>query len=63
MASATESQPGQAEAPSSRRQELLMFAVLAVLIWPVIAVAVVGGYGFLVWMWQLVFGPPGPPGS
>jgi nitrate reductase NapE len=63
MASATESRPGQAEAPSSRRQELLMFAVLAVLIWPVIAVAVVGGYGFLVWMWQLVFGPPGPPGS
>jgi nitrate reductase NapE len=63
MSSATESRPGQVEAPSSRRQELLMFAVLAVLIWPVIAVAVVGGYGFLVWMWQLVFGPPGPPGS
>ena len=39
-----------------------MFALLAVLIWPVIAVAVVGGYGFVVWMWQLVFGPPGPPG-
>jgi nitrate reductase NapE len=22
---------------------------------------VVGGYGFLVWMYQLVAGPPGPP--
>jgi nitrate reductase NapE len=38
-----------------------MFVLLAILIWPVIAVAVVGGYGFAVWMWQLIFGPPGPP--
>jgi len=38
-----------------------MFALLAILIWPFIAVAVVGGYGFIVWMWQLVFRPPGPP--
>ena len=35
--------------------------VLAVLIWPFISVAVVGGYGFLIWMSQIVFGPPGPP--
>ena len=40
-----------------------MFVLLAILIWPVIAVGVVGGYGFAVWMWQLVFGPPGPPPS
>jgi nitrate reductase NapE len=25
---------------------------------PVLAVIVVGGYGFLVWMYQLVVGPP-----
>lgn len=48
---------------SSRREELFAFFVLAVLIWPFIAVGVVGGYGFLVWMSQLVFGPPGPPES
>lgn len=52
----------QATAGSSRRQEFLIFFVLAFVIWPFLAVAVVGGYGFLVWMWQLVFGPPGPPG-
>ena len=52
----------QAEKPPTRRQELFTFALLAILIWPFIAVAVVGGYGFVVWMWQLVFGPPGPPG-
>lgn len=45
----------------TRREEALVFLTLAVLIWPVIAVGVVGGFGFLIWMWQLVFGPPGPP--
>lgn len=44
-----------------RRKELLVFLVLAFGIWPIVAVGVVGGYGFLVWMWQIVFGPPGPP--
>ena len=52
---------GRPDSPPSRREELFAFAVLAVLIWPVIAVGVVGGYGFIVWMSQLVFGPPGPP--
>jgi nitrate reductase NapE len=47
--------------PRSRRQELFAFLVLAVLIWPIVAVGVVGGYGFAVWMSQLVLGPPGPP--
>lgn len=46
-----------------KRTELLAFLVLAFGIWPVLAVAVVGGFGFLVWMWQIVFGPPGPPGG
>ncbi len=46
-----------------RRHELLAFLILAFAIWPVVAVGVVGGYGFLVWMWQIVFGPPGPPGG
>ena len=62
MAPESQSSREQAEALPSRREELFMFALLAILIWPFIAVAVVGGYGFLVWMWQLVFGPPGPPG-
>lgn len=45
----------------TRRDEILAFLILAVVIWPVIAVGIVGGYGFLVWMLQLVLGPPGPP--
>ena len=54
-------QPDAANAPSLRR-ELLTFLILAFGIWPVIAVGVVGGYGFLVWMYQLIAGPPGPAG-
>jgi periplasmic nitrate reductase NapE len=44
-----------------RRAEFIVFLILAVLIWPFVAVGIVGGYGFLVWIWQIVFGPPGPP--
>jgi nitrate reductase NapE len=54
----TSETPGLAR---TRRQEIIAFILLAVLIWPVVAVGVVGGYGFLVWMYQIVFGPPGPP--
>ena len=46
---------------TQRRTELVAFLVLAFGIWPIVAVGVVGGYGFLVWMWQMVNGPPGPP--
>ena len=45
---------------SKRRRELITFVVLAFGIWPVVAVGAVGGYGFLVWMYQIVYGPPGP---
>lgn len=55
--------PADSVAPVSRRAELLAFLVLAFGIWPIVAVSVVGGYGFLIWMWQIVFGPPGPPGG
>jgi periplasmic nitrate reductase NapE len=47
---------------STRKAELLVFGVIVGLLWPIIAVGVVGGYGFIIWMSQLVLGPPGPPG-
>jgi len=50
-----------AASANSRREEFFAFFVLAIFIWPIVAVGVVGGYGFIVWMLQLVFGPPGPP--
>lgn len=55
---------GAAAPPPSaptRKRELFAFLILAVVIWPILSVGIVGGYGFLVWMTQMVFGPPGPP--
>jgi periplasmic nitrate reductase NapE len=43
-----------------RRHEAFVFLLLAVLIWPFIAVGVVAGWGFAVWMYYLFTGPPGP---
>ena len=48
-------------AVNERRQELFAFLFLSVFIWPFIAFGVVGAYGFAVWMYQLIAGPPGPP--
>ena len=59
-----DAQPAQKSAvSSSRRAEFFVFAIIAAFIWPVVAVGVVGGYGFLIWMMQLIVGPPGPPGA
>lgn len=52
--------PAEAPPSAQRWREIAMFVILAVVIWPFIAVAVVGGYGFLVWMYYLFTGPPGP---
>jgi len=46
--------------PELRRSERLLFLLLAILIWPFIAVGVVAGWGFLVWMYYMFTGPPGP---
>jgi len=43
----------------SKAQELRSFLFLSVVMAPVLAVVLVSGYGFLVWMYQLIAGPPG----
>jgi nitrate reductase NapE len=44
--------------PSTRQEELRSFLFFTIVMAPVLAVAIVGGYGFLVWMYQLIAGPP-----
>ncbi|GAB3292059.1 periplasmic nitrate reductase, NapE protein [Parahaliea aestuarii] len=44
---------------AGKSEERRVFIALAVFLAPILAVAIVGGYGFAVWMSQLVFGPPG----
>jgi len=41
-----------------KRRELAVFMFLTLVLAPVIAVLVVAGYGFLVWMFQIIMGPP-----
>ena len=43
---------------AAQSQELRSFLFLTVVLAPVLAVMVVGGYGFLVWMLQLIKGLP-----
>jgi nitrate reductase NapE len=43
----------------TKAQELRSFLFLSVVMAPALAVILVAGYGFLVWMYQLLAGPPG----
>lgn len=44
-----------------RRMEIFAFLFLTGVLMPALAVATVGGYGFAVWAYQMIAGPPGPP--
>ncbi len=46
-----------AEAPR-KKHELLAFFFLAFVVAPILAVIIVAGYGFCVWMVQIIMGPP-----
>ncbi len=41
-----------------RRQELFVFLFFTVVLAPLLSIAIVGGYGFAIWMYQLLSGPP-----
>lgn len=43
----------------TRNQERIAFLLVVGVIFPLLAILAVAGYGFLVWMWQVLFaGPP-----
>ena len=45
----------------NKKRELKVFLFVTVVLAPILATVIVGGYGFLVWIYQLIAGPPGPP--
>lgn len=49
------------EESRTKRKELVVFLFLTVVVAPVLAVMTVGGYGLMVWIYQMFAGPPGPP--
>ncbi|WP_120994719.1 periplasmic nitrate reductase, NapE protein [Stutzerimonas urumqiensis] len=52
--------PEHTDAAISKREESRLLVFLIVFLFPILSVALVGGYGFLVWITQMIFGPPGP---
>ena len=42
----------------SRSRETRVFVFLTVVLAPMIAVAIVGSYGLLIWLYQMLMGPP-----
>lgn len=46
---------------SRRSTETRSFIFLAVVLAPALAVALVGGLGLAIWVFQMIAGPPGPP--
>lgn len=55
------SNAGKSDKASAKSRELSAFLFLTVFLAPAVSVAVVGGYGFAIWMYQLIAGPPGAP--
>lgn len=49
---------GASTEPATKAEERRAFVLLAVVLAPVLSVVIVGGYGFLIWMSQLLLGPP-----
>lgn len=43
----------------TKRGERRVFLFIAVFLFPALSIIFVGGYGFIIWMLQLIFGPPG----
>jgi nitrate reductase NapE len=41
-----------------KRREFVVFFFLTFILAPILAVLIVAGYGFAVWMFQLIAGPP-----
>lgn len=52
-----------AETPRKRRMEIYAFLIVTALLMPGLAVATVGTWGLVVWIYQTISGPPGPPGK
>jgi len=51
-------------APDDRQakgKETRLFLFLVICLFPLLSIALVGGYGFFIWFMQMLLGPPGPP--
>ncbi|CDZ93232.1 MULTISPECIES: nitrate reductase [Pseudomonadaceae] len=53
--------PNDTDIAPRKSQETRLLLFLLIFLFPLLSIALVGGYGFIVWISQLTFlGPPGP---
>jgi periplasmic nitrate reductase NapE len=50
--------PPEIVPPENRSRETRVFVFLTVVLAPLLAVAIVGSYGLLIWLYQMLMGPP-----
>ncbi len=43
----------------TKRSERRVFLFITVFLFPALSVLLAGGYGLIIWILQMVFGPPG----
>lgn len=43
---------------TQRKHERNTFMFLTIFLAPILSVAIVGGFGFMIWISQILFGPP-----
>lgn len=49
----------ETQSATSRGNEIRVFLLLTVVLAPVLSVLIVSGFGFAIWISQLILGPPG----
>ncbi|WP_394174328.1 periplasmic nitrate reductase, NapE protein [Thalassotalea litorea] len=47
------------DAREEKSRERNTFLFLTIFLAPILAVVIVGSYGFFIWMMQIIYGPPG----
>jgi periplasmic nitrate reductase NapE len=52
-------QKGESVQNLDKKTEWRSFVLLVVFLAPILSIAIVGGYGFIVWISQIILGPPG----
>ncbi|KZY74542.1 hypothetical protein A3742_03965 [Oleiphilus sp. HI0071] len=52
-------EPSEIDKPISREEERNAFWFIAIFFFPILSSVLVGGYGFIIWISQILLGPPG----
>lgn len=47
--------------PDRIKTEKRAFWLITIILAPLLSIILVGGMGFLIWIYQMIAGPPGPP--